>query len=191
MSGNVPPPPMPAPPPGPGYGQVPAKGYAPNGQEYAPWILRVGSYIIDYIIPGLIMIPGYLLGFKPASIDNAGCVSYDDAGNCLVFGATTSGASLTIWYWLFLLLAIAFQLWNIGYRQSKTGKSIGKSVFKLTAVDANTGQYKGFWWLILRQILLGIDFMICYVGVLWPLWDDKRQCLISDKASSTVVLKDA
>ncbi len=155
----------------PGYA-APRKGYAPNGQEYAVWPMRVVAYLIDYVIPVLIMIPGIALGINWSS------------------AAGEPNGGLGVIYWFFWLIAMVFVLWNVGYRQSKTGKSIGKSVMKLTTVDAQTGQYKGFWWLLLRQFLLGIDFAICYIGVLWPLWDDNRQCLVSDKATSTVVLKD-
>lgn len=41
----------------------------------------------------------------------------------------------------------------------------------------------------LRQILLMVDFAICYIGVLWPLWDQKKQCLLSDKVASAIVIK--
>ena len=51
-----------------------------------------------------------------------------------------------------------------------------------------TGEPLGFGVNLLRQILLAVDFWICYIGVLWPLWDSKHQCLISDKATGAVVL---
>lgn len=192
MAAQTPPPPPPPPVPGVPTGPLTPKGYAADGREYAPWISRVGAYLIDYIIPALIMIPGIIFGINWNSFSNSTsvCTQMTD-GVCTQYSLSSGGFPLNPIYFIFLLLVVAFSIWNRGWRQHKTGKSIGKSVLKLTAVDANTGEYKGFWWLILRQILLGVDFYICYLGVLWPLWDNKRQCLVSDKACSTVVFKDS
>jgi uncharacterized RDD family membrane protein YckC len=39
-----------------------------------------------------------------------------------------------------------------------------------------------------RDLCHFVDAIICYVGFLFPLWDDKRQTL-ADKIVSTVVVK--
>ena len=43
----------------PSYPQAPptARGFAPNGQQYAPWHLRVVAYIIDGIPPIIFFLP--------------------------------------------------------------------------------------------------------------------------------------
>ena len=37
----------------------------------------------------------------------------------------------------------------------------------------------------MRQIAHYVDQFVCYLGYLWPLWDDKRQTL-ADKIMGTV-----
>ncbi len=176
----------------PSYPQAPptARGFAPNGQQYAPWHLRVVAYIIDGIPPIIFFLP-LLFGINWGALNSGTTTTLSNGTTITTMNEPPFNAFFWVWYFVGFLLVLAWLFWNTCYRQSKTGKSIGKSAMKITTVDSNTGQYKGFWWLFLRQWLLGFDFAICYVGVLWPLWDDRRQCLISDKATSAVVLKDA
>ena len=87
----------------------------------------------------------------------------------------------------FGLAAVAFGIWNIGYRQGTTGSSIGKSVMKFKVVGEATGQPIGFWLSIVRQIAHALDSVLCNIGYLWPLWDAKRQTF-ADKIMSTVCL---
>ncbi|HEX7428610.1 MAG TPA: RDD family protein [Mycobacterium sp.] len=84
-----------------------------------------------------------------------------------------------------LLLMAVYFFWNFCYRQGKTGQSIGKSVLKFKVISEKTWQPIGFWRSFLRQIAHYIDQLICYIGYLFPLWDDKRQT-IADKIMSTV-----
>jgi len=87
----------------------------------------------------------------------------------------------------FGLAAVAFGIWNLGYRQGTTGSSIGKSVMKFKVVGEATGQPIGFWLSIVRQIAHALDSVLCNIGYLWPLWDSKRQTF-ADKIMSTVCL---
>ena len=166
---------LPPPPPPPAA----AGGYAaaPNSASYANWGQRVLSYIIDYIPAAILAGIGYALG-KP----DITTVTTDG-------GASISTASsFGVWYYVFLLLAFLYWLWNRVWKMGTSGSSIGMGVIGTKAVKEATGQPLGFGMNLLRQILLGVDFFICYIGVLWPLWDSKRQCLISDKATGAVVL---
>ncbi len=79
----------------------------------------------------------------------------------------------------------AYFFWNFCYRQGKTGQSIGKSALKFKVISEKTWQPIGFWLSLVRQIAHYIDQLICYIGYLFPLWDDKRQT-IADKLMSTV-----
>lgn len=94
------------------------------------------------------------------------------------------GAGLEVLVWLILYVG------NWGYLQSKDGKTIGKRALGIHAVREATGQPPSFGVGIGRLLLLAVDFAIIYIGVLWPLWDPKRQCLVSDKVTGTVVLMD-
>ena len=75
------------------------------------------------------------------------------------------------------ILALAYVIWNYGYRQGTTGSSIGKSVLKFKVVSEKTWQPIGFGMSIVRQIAHIVDGLVCYIGYLFPLWDAKRQTL--------------
>lgn len=85
------------------------------------------------------------------------------------------------------LVGVAYWVWNYGYRQGSTGSSLGKSVTKFKVVSETTGQPVGFGRSVLRQIAHVLDWIICGIGFLFPLWDAKRQTL-ADKVMTTVCL---
>lgn len=184
--GTPPPPPPPGggapPPPPPAYGQAPVPGVAPNGKMYASWLARVLALVIDYIGPWILVIIGTVIdGSSTKEVTRSfGSTSYT------VVEASGPG----IIYWVLWLISIAFLIWNKGYREGTTGKSIGKQLTGYTTVKEDTGEPLGFGMGLARFVLLWVDFVICYVGVLWPLWDQKRQCLVSDKVTGAVVYKD-
>ena len=80
--------------------------------------------------------------------------------------------------------------WNKGYREGKTGKSIGKQILNYTTYDEASHLPIGAKAGCIRVVLLWVDFAICYIGVLWPLWDVKKQTFLSDRFTSAIVLKD-
>jgi uncharacterized RDD family membrane protein YckC len=169
--GNFPPPP---PPPDGGYPPPPpaAGGYAPPPpaptppglpqSAYTPWITRVIAFIIDYVPYALIV----------------------GVGAGLLAGTSTLGQTALS---VSILVALAFVVWNYGYRQGTTGSSIGKSIMKFKVVSEKTGQPIGFGMSIVRQIAHIADSIICGIGYLFPLWDGKRQTL-ADKIMTTVCL---
>ena len=65
------------------------------------------------------------------------------------------------------------------------GQSIGESVMKFKVISEKTWQPISFWLSLVRQIAHYVDQLICYIGYLFPLWDDKRQT-IADKLMTTV-----
>jgi uncharacterized RDD family membrane protein YckC len=92
--------------------------------------------------------------------------------------------------WLYVqvlgfLPAVIYFFSNFCYRQGKTGQSIGKSVMKFKVISEKSWQPIGFGLSLVRQIAHYIDQLICYIGYLFPLWDDKRQT-IADKLMSTI-----
>ena len=116
---------------------------------------------------------------------NATCVDTADGTSCVSSGVSGGAAAFAA---VFFILAFVYWLWNRVFKMGKTGSSIGMGVAGTKAVKESTGEPLGAGLNFLRQILLGVDFWICYIGVLWPLWDSKRQCLISDKATGAIVL---
>jgi uncharacterized RDD family membrane protein YckC len=197
--GNYPPPPPPPggypppppPPQGGGYPPQAGAGYPPPPQApvaalrreaYTPWLTRVLASLIDYI-PILIIMGigwGVLLGTQETA-----CVtdtSEYDLGEFCATGASTLGQVALNVCWL---IALAYVVWNYGYRQGTTGSSIGKSIMKFKVVSEKTGQPIGFGMSIVRQIAHIVDGLICFIGYLFPLWDPKRQTL-ADKIMGTV-----
>src|SRR5918996_370169 len=181
---------QPPPPPG-NYPPPPQGGYppppAPPGQAlpkeaYTHWISRVGAAIVDFIPFAIIVGIGQGIAFGTA--DNQ-CVSNGGEYDYGVYCTSTFSAIGVIFLALGWILAIAYWLWNWGYRQGKTGSSIGKSVLKFKVVSEKTWEPIGFGMSIVRQIAHIVDGLVCYIGYLWPLWDAKRQTF-ADKIMSTV-----
>jgi uncharacterized RDD family membrane protein YckC len=184
--GNYPPPPPPGnyPPPPPGnYPPPPPLGAGVLPKEaYTPWIKRVGAWIIDGIPPGILV--GVGEGLMLATGEN-NCTSSSVDNNYGVYCTSQPSALGLILMLVFTLAALAFVLWNIGYRQGTTGSSIGKSVLKFKVISEKTGQPIGFAMSIVRQIAHVVDTLVCYIGYFFPLWDAKRQTL-ADKIMSTI-----
>lgn len=197
--GAVPPPPPPGqvppagavPPPPPTYGYAPVPGMAPNGRQYAEWIWRVLAYIIDWIPAAILYGIGWLalrIFTSTHDVVHTGSLSGYDYSYTTT-ETSTSAIGVLIWL-LFVAAAVVYLFWNKGFKEGTTGKSIGKQMTGYTTVKEDTGEPLGAGMGCVRLILLWVDFFICYVGVLWPLWDAKRQCLLSDKVTGAVVYKD-
>ena len=147
--------------------------------QYANWFMRVLAYLIDAI--PLVILNG--LGYLFAAPSTKTVTT--EAGVAIT---TTTGLGAI--FWLFWALGIVYWIYNKGYREGTTTQSIGKKALGMHTVGQLTGQPLGFGTAFGRLILLYVDFAICYIGVLWPLWDKDRQCLLSDKITKAVVYKD-
>ena len=192
--GQQPPPPLPEgasyPPPPPSAG-----GYAPPPpgpvvrglptESYTPWLTRVLAALIDGIPAAVVIGIGALI--RALTVQQS-CVSepvgYETSQVCVASGPSTIGMLAFSFAWLG---ALAYGIWNYGYRQGTTGSSIGKSVMKFKVVSETTGQPIGFGMSIARQLAHFVDSIICGVGYLFPMWDAKRQTL-ADKIMTTVCL---
>lgn len=169
--GYAPPPPPPpgggyAPPPPPqmGYSGQPMAPYAPTGNYGGFWI-RLIAYIIDGIILGVVgVIIDAVLGVNPSS------------------SSTSGNAGLASLLQLVIGIAYFSGLWTYW------GATLGQRVFKLRVVDANTMQPIGFGKAILRYVGLVISILVCFVGVIWVAFDQRKQGWM-DKIAGTVVLQ--
>ncbi|WP_406048517.1 RDD family protein [Kribbella sp. NBC_00889] len=142
------------------YGQPGAYGVPGN---LAAWPNRVGGWLVDVLIIGV-----------PYGI-----------GAALASGNSSAMAILAL---LFYLVGIGVGIWNIVFRQGTTGQTLGKSALGLKLIDGISGQPVGPGKAFLRQITHILDGMACYIGYLWPLWDEKRQTF-ADKINNTYVIK--
>jgi uncharacterized RDD family membrane protein YckC len=130
--------------------------------ELAGFGARVISCLIDYVAPvivlNLLLSLGVVLG-----------------------GATWLPVPAAVGY----LGLLGFGIWNSGYLQGTTGRSLGRRVAHTKLVTIETGEPVGFGSAMARQICHGVEFGI---GYLWPLWDGKRQTF-ADKIANTVVIR--
>jgi uncharacterized RDD family membrane protein YckC len=181
-------------PPAPPYGQQPPPGYGqpqygmpqyPQGPSYAQfqepppspyahWGYRLGGYLLDL----LLLIPAYF-------VYGIGVTMWGDP----TLTEDTQNLGLVIMIVGIAILA-GFSIWNGIIRQGKTGSSLGKQWVGIAVISEQTGTPIGGWRTFGRSLLHILDALPCYLGYLWPLWDDKRQTF-ADKIMKTIVVKRA
>lgn len=186
--------------PQPPYGAVPPQAQGPYGYGYpggpagpvpgmppfASWGARVGATLIDFLVTGLV--PMILIGigygqFIAALIDEADRCNAT-AGPC--DPPAMPGGALA-------LIGLGFVLSVLGglflcYREGKTGQTPGKKALGISVLRELDGRPLGFGMAFVRRLCHGLDGAACYIGYLWPLWDDKKQTF-ADKILNTVVVK--
>jgi uncharacterized RDD family membrane protein YckC len=203
--GNYPPPPPPQggyppppPPQGGGFAPPPQSGTAfpPSApvqalpkDAYTPWFTRVLAWIIDFLPIAIIQGIGWAVLMGTQETDCLTDTSQYDLGEFCATGASTIG-QVTIG--LAYVIALAYWIWNLGYRQGTTGSSIGKTIMKFKIVDEKTGRPVGFGMSFVRELIYWLGAALL-LGILWliavllPLWDHKRQTLV-DKILNHVAL---
>ncbi|MEU3598274.1 RDD family protein [Streptomyces sp. NPDC006798] len=145
------------------YDAYPGGGYpgGPGGMpELAHWGLRVGAFLIDMLI---VLIPYLVLG-------TIGVIA-------------ESGILITVSYILMFGLILGLKA-----QEGSTGQTPGKKAAGIKLLRERDGQTVGFGMAFVRYLAHILDGLPCYVGYLWPLWDDKKQTF-ADKICSTVVIK--
>lgn len=144
--------------------------------QYASFGKRLGAYLIDSFIVGLIAgVPGGCLGaLTPmvfASVDEETLVF-------IIVGVVFVAVGLS-------LVAAALYF---GMMWSRTGQTLGKKWLGIKIVTAD-GTPPSFWRALGRAFIgYGISGIIFDIGFLWMLWDDYRQCL-HDKLFGTYVVE--
>jgi uncharacterized RDD family membrane protein YckC len=101
-----------------------------------------------------------------------------------IIGGATGHFSI---YFLFLLIAFAYSIYNRWYLGGTTGQSFGKKALGLMLVSEDTGQPIGIAMAFVRDICHILDSLACFIGWLFPLWDPKRQTF-ADKIIRTIVI---
>lgn len=166
------------------YG-APPNPYAamPGAQNFASWGQRVGAYLIDALLTSLAAFL-YIIGLIMTA---ASTKTTTDP----VTGMTTTTGSPNavglILILLGLLCGLAFFIWNTCIKGGGTGYSIGKGVMGIKLIKEQTGQPIGAGMAFVRYLCHILDGLPCYVGYLWPLWDQKRQTF-ADKIVGSVVI---
>ena len=117
---------------------------------------RFGAVIVDGLLGSIIMMPGYILLL----------VTAEPSGEMNPIGG--------IFFAVNMVIALAFILYNI-YLLGRDGATIGKRLLGLKVLD-QTGSPIGFGRAFLRELCKGtISSWVCYLGLLWMLWDKEKQ----------------
>ncbi|WP_033345240.1 RDD family protein [Catenuloplanes japonicus] len=157
----------------PAYGGGYGGGYQ-GPASYASWFHRVGAYLID----ALVILPFSIL----ASILGGSFSTEIDPNTGI---ATPSSPNAL--YFIFIGLGGLLALYNQVWLQGKSGQSWGKKALGIKLISENDGQPIGPLLVFVRAICHILDGLPCYIGYLWPIWDDKNQTF-ADKIMKTVVV---
>jgi uncharacterized RDD family membrane protein YckC len=138
---------------------------------------------VAYLIDGLILgIPFVILIILLGGLAAATVTSTVDA-NGQVNGAAAAGG-LGLFFLVYLGLVVVQILYFIFFWSR--GATIGMRILHLHVVDATTGAHISMGKAFLRYLGLIIAAMPCYLGLLWALWDPRKQGW-HDKIAGTVV----
>ncbi|MDR3664188.1 MAG: RDD family protein [Mycobacterium sp.] len=148
--------------------------------RYAPWWRRAAATVID-LLPLLVLTAAgaALVWFTRDRVCDTDTSAFDGGAQC-GDGYSTLGYVSLAGTWL---LMVGYLIWNFGYRQGRTGASLGKTVVRCRVVGQTSGAPIGFARSLLRQAVHLADLSV--VGYLWPLWDARKQTF-ADKAMETV-----
>lgn len=139
----------------------------------APWETRVWASWVDLMVAVLVIAP--FVGYAQVT---AVPREYGDAVDL-----TPSGIAAA---WAGILIALAVWSWNRYVRQARTGRSIGKRRQGLRVLDAE-GRTPTAGRLLVRDLAHVLDVLPACLGLLWPIWDRRRQTF-ADKIVGTVVV---
>lgn len=201
--GPVPPPGY-APPPPQGYGppsvwqtpQYPQDSYGgtpvwhstygqgPQGQQYvtAGAGARLGARVIDYLIVQVVSVALQAAIFPLFGLPSSLAWSLGDEESMSLGELGTSFAvTMSV-----ALLGLAYYGYFIGVK----GATPGKRAVGITVIDARHGGTIGFWRAVLREFVLGLSAMLCFIGYFSLFFDNSGWAQgWHDKAASSRVVK--
>ncbi|WP_189094274.1 RDD family protein [Nocardia jinanensis] len=85
---------------------------------------------------------------------------------------------------------LAAAIWNIGYRQGKTGRTLGKTLLGIRTDRVRSARPPGVARALFRAAAHLVDTVPLLTGWFWPLRDARRQTF-ADKLADTVVVVSA
>jgi uncharacterized RDD family membrane protein YckC len=152
---------------------------------YAPWPRRVLAFLIDAVPVVTLAALAVILLYLTRNRGCDGDPSIRDLGAQCASNSSPFGVICFVAMWLAI---IGYGLWNFGYRQGRTGSSVGKTALHLRVVDVASSEPIGVLNSVIRQFAHAADTLSLGLGYLWPLWDPKRQTF-ADKLASTVCVR--
>jgi uncharacterized RDD family membrane protein YckC len=133
--------------------------------DLAGWWIRVGAYVIDLVV---LLVALLVLARVGAAVNHV-------VGVILVL-LWAVAAGLGYWVW---------------FEGGESGQTIGKRAVGIRVRNEHGGP-AGYGHAFARNLvgrMIGLVPLVGLIDVLWPLWDDRRQCL-HDKAGGTLVVDD-
>jgi len=156
-----------------------------HGPPYASWGQRLGAVLLDSLIVG---VPFWIFGFVVGALvptEITVCTDFD-GDSYLCEQPTTAGSLMLL---AVVGVGIAVTVGYLGWWQGHTGQTLGKRIVGLRVVHLRTYLPLGGSRGIGRYLGAIVSALPCYLGYLWPLWDDKNQAW-HDKMVSSIVVKD-
>ncbi|MDH6120602.1 RDD family protein [Kitasatospora sp. GAS204B] len=185
-----------------GYPQQDAApyGYAPAGPPVvASWGARVGGYIIDSLVIFVPFTICYFIGIAmvvgsvasgvpnctfPTDPSDTSAPVCTPATTTASTGLSGGGVAIIL---VGAVLTLGLLIWQL-VREGSTGQTIGKRAVGIKLVREIDGRPLGFGMAFVRKLAHVLDNLLCGLGYLWPLWDDKGQCF-ADKVTNSLVIR--
>lgn len=172
----------------PGYPGPQMGGPLPGMPPLASWGARVGALLLDMLIVNLVPMGLLFAGYIQLVVKVAHHQDACDQAGTIDCGAPHIPPAAIGMIIIGGLLSLVGALY-LTYREGSTGQTPGKKIVGIRLLREYDGSTLGFGLAFGRRLLHFIDGAACYLGYLWPLWDDKRQTF-TDKIVHTVVIKD-
>lgn len=137
-------------------------------ERYVSWPHRMASGLIDYGLPIVVFLVVY--------------VPFAQGSPRVLRGGSGALIMLSV-----IAVCVGYQVWNSAIRQGRTGQSLGKSLVGTKLVDERSGRPLGAGRAFGRLLAHFLDSLLCYLGWLLPLVDQRRQT-IADKLADSIVL---
>lgn len=161
-------------------------GYQPYNSmpamNYSSWGARVWGYIVNGLSLTVFMVP-MIIAIAAGPTQARECTVNDEVQSCDL--PTAAGWGIIVATGL-LGLAVFFVLYSKAV--GTTGQFWGHRAANVRIVNAldgspiGAGKAFGRWWAHY------LDSLPCYLGFLWPLWDEKKQTF-ADKICGTVSIR--
>lgn len=143
----------------------------PTAPAFAGWLHRFAALIVDSV-PTAVLFTVLAVAFGDTETTDS-----------------SFSFQLTGWpFGLYLVLSLAWFVYNWIHLQGSTGQTVGKKALDISVVTADTHQPIGGGLTFARQLCHILDWLPCFLGYLWPLWDKEKRTF-ADMLMSTRVIK--
>ena len=191
MQNPPPPPPPPGDLPPPLYTPSPASLASPSsvpaGYSYTPQPTYGGFWIrwlANVIDSAILYLSALIVSVIVTTIESAlGWIQSSTTFNPQAPAITPAGLVVG------LALLLVLLMWIVGYYVYcwSIGSTLGMKLLRLRVADADTFQPIGIGRALLRYLGFIVAGLVCYLGLIWAAFDDRKQGW-HDKLANTVVI---